>query len=251
MKTVENDFDDVGEAIRECRALKHANAYRIKFGLGSLDFRDIEVPDPVPTGRQILESAGLNTRDDYVLVAILDSGDFEDVRLGETFDLRQKGAERFIAFKTDRDFKFTLNDRQLIWGNPILPAEVLYTLSELEPDEVIFRDVRGGVDILIEHDETVDLDAPGVERFITAPRPTEGYLIIVNSREETVDNKRVTFEQIVQLSHPNAPPDTNVRFSMTYRDAASKPHAGELGEGGSVDVKKKGTIFNVTRTVQS
>lgn len=251
MKTVENDFDDVGEAIRECRALKSANAYRIKFGLGSLDFRDIEVPDPVPTGRQILESAGLNTRDDYVLVAILDSGDFEDVRLGETFDLRQKGAERFIAFKTDRDFKFTLNDRQLIWGNPILPAEVLYTLSELEPDEVIFRDVRGGVDILIEHDETVDLDAPGVERFITAPRPIEGYLIIVNSREETVDNKRVTFEQIVQLSHPNAPPDTNVRFSMTYRDAASKPHAGELGEGGSVDVKKKGTIFNVTRTVQS
>ena len=27
--------------------------------------------------------------------------------------------------------------------------------------------------------------------------------------------------------------------------------AGELGEGGSVEIKKKGTIFNVTRTVQS
>ena len=38
---------------------------------------------------------------------------------------------------------------------------------------------------------------------------------------------------------------------MTYRHAASNPHAGELGDGGTVDVKKKGTIFNVTRTVQS
>lgn len=251
MKSVENDFDDVGEAIRECRALKPAKAYRIKLGLGNLEFGIIEVSDPVPTGRQILESAGLNARDDYVLVAILDSGDFEDVRLGETFDLRQKGAERFIAFKTDRDFKFTLNDRQLIWGNPILSAEILYKLSELEPNEAIFKDVRGGEDILIERDDTVDLDALGIERFITAPRPTKSYIIIVNSREETVDDKRVTFEQVVQLSHPNAPPDTNVRFSMTYRNAASKPHAGELGEGGSIEVKKEGTIFNVTRTVQS
>ncbi len=251
MKTIEFETDDIGEAIREGRALKQANAYRIKFGLGNLDFRNIEVADPVPTGRQILESAGLNTYDGYVLVAILDTGDFEDVRLSETFDLRQKGAERFVAFKTDRSFNFLLNDRQLIWGDPKLPAEVLYKLSELDSNEAIFRDVRGGEDILIERDVTVDLDTPGVERFIKAPRPVKGYIIIVNSREETVDNKRVTFEQVIQLSHPNAPPDTNVRFSMTFRNAASSPYAGELGEGGSVEVKKEGSIFNVTRTVQS
>jgi hypothetical protein len=44
--------------------------------------------------------------------------------------------------------------------------------------------------------------------------------------------------------------EPNVVFSMTYRHAASKPHAGELGPGGVVEVKK-GTVFNVTRTVQS
>jgi hypothetical protein len=65
-----------------------------------------------------------------------------------------------------------------------------------------------------------------------------------------VDDRRVTFEQIVQLAFPgqHAP---NVEFSMTYRHAASKPPAGELAAGGAVEVKKKGTIFNVTRTVQS
>ena len=245
------DFDDVGDAIREGRALREAAAYRIRFGLDGLTFRNINVPDPVPTGRQILASAGLDHRTDYILYAYLDTGDFEDVRLDETFDLRGKGAERFIAFKSDRDFKFSLNDRQLAWGNANMLGSVLYDLADTSPDDAVFLEVCGGEDRLIEPDDRVNLDVPGIERFITAPKPQTGYVILVNSVEETVPDKHVTFEQVVKLSHPNAPPETNVKFSMTYRNAASLPHAGELGEGGSVEVKKKGTIFNVTRTVQS
>lgn len=245
------DIDDVGDAIREGRTLREAAAYRIRFGLDGLNFRNINVPDPVPTGRQILASAGLDHRTDYILYAYLDTGDFEDVRLDETFDLRGKGAERFIAFKSDRDFKFSLNDRQLAWGHANMLGSVLYDLAETSPDDAVFLEVRGGEDLLIEPDDRINLDAPGIERFITAAKPQKGYIILVNSVEETVPDKHVTFEQVVKLSHPNAPPETNVKFSMTYRNAASLPHAGELGEGGSVEVKKKGTIFNVTRTVQS
>lgn len=245
------DFDDVGDAIREDRPLREAAAYRIRFGLEGLTFRNIDVPDPVPTGRQILGSAGLDHRADYILYAYLATGDFEDIRLDETFDLRGKGAERFIAFMSDRDFKFSLNDRQLAWGRADMLGSVLYDLAEASPEEAMFLEVRGGEDRLIEPDERINLDAPGIERFITAPRPQTGYVILVNSVEETVPGKHVTFEQVVKLSHPNAPPETNVKFSMTYRNAASIPHAGELGEGGSVEVKKHGTIFNVTRTVQS
>ncbi len=245
------DIDDVGDAIREGRALREAAAYRIRFGLDGLNFRNINVPDPVPTGRQILASAGLDHRTDYILYAYLDTGDFEDVRLDETFDLRGKGAERFIAFKSDRDFKFSLNDCQLAWGHADMLGSVLYDLAETSSDDAVFLEVRGGEDLLIEPNDRINLDAPGIERFITAPKPQTGYIILVNSVEETVPDKHVTFEQVVKLSHPNAPPETNVKFSMTYRNAASLPHAGELGEGGSVEVKKKGTIFNVTRTVQS
>lgn len=245
------DYDDVGDAIREGRALREASAYRVRFGLEGLTFRNIDVPDPVPTGRQILSSAGLDHRADYILYAYLDTGDFEDVRLDETFDLRGKGAERFIAFKSDRDFKFSLNDRQLAWGRADMPGSVLYDVADASLDEAVFLEVRGGEDRLIEPDDRVNLDAPGIERFITAPKPQTGYVILVNSVEEAVPDKHVTFEQVVKLSHPNAPAETNVKFSMTYRNAASLPHAGELGEGGSVEIKKKGTIFNVTRTVQS
>jgi Multiubiquitin len=166
-------------------------------------------------------------------------------------NLRGKGAERFIAFKSDRDFKFSLNDRQMAWGRAELLGSVLYNLADPSPEEAIFLEVRGGEDRLIEPDDRINLNEPSIERFITAARPNKGYVIVVNAVEESVPDKHVTFEQVVRLSHPNAPAESNVKFSMTYRNAASFPHVGELGEGGSVEVKKHGTIFNVTRTVQS
>lgn len=251
MNTPYDNIDDVGQAIRENRPLKTAHSYRIHFALDGVIFRPITVADPVPTGRQILAAAGLDDRDDVTLCAILTSGDFEDVSLNETFDLREQGAERFIAFRTDRDFKFTLNGRQLIWGHPAIPGEALYVLADIGADQAVFLDVRGGTDRLIEPEDSVDLTNPGVERFITAPRPAKGYIIIVNSREEPVPDKRVSFEQVVQLAFPGAPVEPNVRYSMTFRHAVSNPHAGELAEGGSVEVKHQGTIFNVTKTVQS
>ena len=54
----------------------------------------------------------------------------------------------------------------------------------------------------------------------------------------------------VALAFPG-PHGPNIVFSMTYRHAVSKPHAGELAAGGIVEVKKKGTIFNVTKTDKS
>ena len=244
------DYDDLGDALREGRVLRPARGYRFLLAQGDLNFQSRQVSDPVPLGRQLLEAAALDPRDGYSLVAILPSGDFEDVRLNEPFDLRERGAERFIAFLTDRDFKLTLNDDELRWGNPIISGSVLYGLAKPGDGEGVFLEVPGGEDRLIEPGELIDLTEPGIERFITAPKPPVTFEIIVNSRPRTENARTVTFEQIVQLAFPGQH-EPNVVFSMTYRHAASTPHAGELGAGGSVDVKKKGTVFNVTRTVQS
>ena len=244
------DYDDLGTALRENRALRPAKAYRFRFAQGDLNFRDLEVADPVPLGRQILAAAGCDPRDGFSLFAILPSGEFEDVRLDEPFDLRANGAERFVSFETDRDYKLTLDDRQVEWGKPAIGGAVLYELSGVGEGEAVFLEVRGGEDQLIEPEDLLDLKEPGIERFITAPAPSKVYEIIVNSRPREVEGKHVTFEQVVQLAFPGAH-DANVIFSMTYRHAISKPHAGELAAGGTVTVKKKGTVFNVTRTVQS
>jgi len=244
------DYDDLAAALREGRALRPARAYRLRFAQGDLNFHDLDVADPCPLGRQILSAAGCDPRRDFSLFSILPSGDFEDVRLDESFDLRARGAERFVAFETDRNYKLTLDDRPLEWGKPAIGGAALYKLSGAAKDDAIFLEVRGGEDRLIEPDDIVDLTKPSVEHFITAPRSSKTYEIIVNSRPRMVENRHVTFEQVVQLAFPGRH-DPNVVFSMTYRHAASTPHAGELAAGGAVDVKKKGTVFNVTRAVQS
>jgi hypothetical protein len=241
------EYDDLGDALREGRALRPARGYRFLLAQGDLNFQSRQVSDPVPLGRQLLEAGALDPRDGYSLFAILPSGDFEDVRLNEPFELRKRGAERFVAFMTDRDFKLTLNNDELRWGKPVISGAVLYGLAKPGDGEAIFLKVAGGEDRLIEPSELIDLTQPGIERFITTPKTFE---IIVNSRSRTVNARTVTFEQIVQLAFPGQH-EPNVVFSMTYRHAASTPHAGELGAGGSVEVKKKGTVFNVTRTVQS
>lgn len=244
------DCDDLGEALREGRPLRRARSYRILFAQDGLEFKPLAVPDPVPLGRQILEAAGLRPNDGYSLFGILPSGDFKDVRLNETFDLRQRGAERFVAFGTDRTFKLILDDAQIEWGESVMKGETLYALAKPSDEDAIFLEVRGGKDRLIDPAELIELAEPGIERFITAPKGEVTFEIIVNSRPKQVPERKVTFEQIVQLAFPGEH-GPNVVFSMTYRHAASKPHAGELGKGGAVEVKRKGTVFNVTRTVQS
>lgn len=243
------DFDNVAEAIREGRPLRPAKAYRIRFAQDNLDFTDLAVADPVPLGRQILAAAGVEPERGFSLFAILGSGDFEDVRLDETFDLREKGAERFVAFQTDREFKFEVESNELRWGKPLISGQILAALAEPGPDQAVFLEVRGGTDQLIEPDMLVDLNQPGIERFFVAPRPQVEIEIIVNTRPRLVFGPTVSFEQIVELAFPG-PHEPNVVFSMTFRKAASTPHAGELGANGIVTIKK-GTIFNVTRTVQS
>lgn len=244
------DHDDPSDAPGRAHDQNMGNTYKIEIANGDLRFQTFRIDDPVPLGRQILQTANLDPRDGVSLMAILPSGDFEDMRLDERFDLRGRGTERFVAFRTDRDFKLTLNDAQLEWGKPVISGAVLYGLAEVGEGEAIYREVRGGEDELIEPTDLIDLDKPGIERFITAPRTAAGFEIRVNSRPRTVPTKQVSFEQVVQLAFSGAH-EANVVFSMTYRHAASTPPAGELGAGGTVEVKRKGTVFNVTRTVQS
>lgn len=75
------------------------------------------------------------------------------------------------------------------------------------------------------------------------------YEIIVNGEQKIVDSDIVTYEQVVTLAYPT-PPAPGTRFTVTFRNA-KEPHEGSLAPGGSVEVKKEGTIFNVKATNKS
>jgi hypothetical protein len=209
-----------------------------------LDFNQFAVNDPVPTGTQILEAA--NANEATSLFAILPNGDFEDVRLKETFDLRARGVETFVCFTTGVVYPFKINQRQLSWGLPSITGEQLYELAQPSESQAVFLDVPGGTDQQVEPDHVSDLTQPGVERFITAPRLIE---IFVNSRSHYVRNPKVAYEQVVQFGFPNAC-DPNLIYTVSYSLAAAKPYSGDLSPDQHILVKQ-GTRFNVTPTVQS
>lgn len=99
-------------------------------------------------------------------------------------------------------------------------------------------------------EQVLECDSTGDVRREGHSQPITKYEIIVNARPRIIRDEDVAFEQVVELAFPG-PHGPNITFSMTYRHAASKPHAGELGPGGIVKVKKEGTIFNVTKTDKS
>lgn len=163
--------------------------------LDGIAFQPISLTDPVPTGRQILAAAGLAPPEAYSLYALDPGGDFEDVRLDETFDLRPKGIERFIAFTGDRVFRLFINDHEVKWGPATITEAALRLLADAKANEAIFLDVRGGTDRLIKEGEAVDLTEAGVERFITAKRP-KTYIFFVNGVKYETDQAKLTGLQI-------------------------------------------------------
>ena len=83
---------------------------------------------------------------------------------------------------------------------------------------------------------------------VQAVKPAN-YEIVVNGELKVVENETVTYEQVVTLAYPT-PPGPGTRFTVTFRNA-QHPHEGSLAPGGSVQVKKEGTVFNVRATNKS
>lgn len=165
----------------------HANLprFQILIGDAELNFRQIEIPDPIVTGRQILEAAGARPVDEHLAIAVLDDGALETLRQEELFDLRAKGAEKVLVFKTDRSFRFKVDDRDREWGPAMISGRVLKALAGIDPaTHDVYQEIRGGEDLLIRNADLVDLSKSGVEKFFTAiAQTTEGLSIFLPPRD--------------------------------------------------------------------
>ncbi|HCG01744.1 MAG TPA: hypothetical protein DEV93_14525 [Chloroflexi bacterium] len=73
--------------------------------------------------------------------------------------------------------------------------------------------------------------------------------IIVNGRKRPVEEKDISFEDVVELAYPGTPTGPNIVYTVAYRKAAGN-RSGDLLAGQSVKVKE-GTIFDVTQTDKS
>ena len=80
------------------------------------------------------------------------------------------------------------------------------------------------------------------------PEQKKQFTIIVNGKQKTVDQKELTFDQLVALAYGTPNHDTSV-YTITYQKGDHKKE-GSLVLGESVHIKD-GMIFDVLRTDKS
>lgn len=163
-----------------------ADRYKVEIGDETLTFRTVELNDPVPTGRQLIQAAGARPVEEFVASAFMADGTLEDLRLDELFDLRARGVERVIVVRTDRSFRFLVDGKDMEWPKPVVSGLVLKRLAGVDPARHdVYQEIRGADDVLVRDTDLVDLTKPGVERFFTAVAQTTEGLSALPPRDAT------------------------------------------------------------------
>jgi len=223
-------------------------SFHVQIGNDRLEFRDAVIEDPVPTGRQILELAGALPTREHVVFQVLQSGLLEELRGDETTDLRNGGAERFIVFKSDRTFRFELDDRRFDWGAAEISGIVLKKLAGVDPGTYsAWLDVPQGGDRKIADDAATSLAGGKTEKFYTSRNQIT---LIVNLKEKSWGDRRISYEQVTLLAYPNPPPGIVITYTVEYEGGPTSNPEGSITVGDSVKVKD-GMVFSVTETGRS
>ena len=146
-----------------------------------LKFRSVVFSDPVPTGRQVIQAFVGDDPAKFIVLQWLANGALEELRLDEKVDIRARGVERFIVASSDRIFVFEIDGKRKEWAISVVTGATLKELAGADPTDVdIFLERHSQPDLEICDNETVDLAAPGIERFYLKRREHEVELIVNN-----------------------------------------------------------------------
>ena len=170
------DVEDLQQAHEAGRPVRDHGPYRVLLGDELLKYRSTVIADPVPTGRQVLEAAGVQPVLEHSVFQMLRNGQLESLRLDETTDLRSRGVEKFLIFHSDRSFRFELDGVVFEWGTGRIQGRVLKTLAKVDLVTYgVWQEVPGQDDRAIGDEQFADLAPEGVERFFTGiVKTTEG-----------------------------------------------------------------------------
>jgi hypothetical protein len=128
----------------------------------------VKFSDPTPKGGRVLDKADLKPVSEYVLIQLTRHSS-RSIGLDEAVDLRAEGTEEFRAFKSDRIFRFTLNDHGYEWGVDKIPEPELRIIGHVREDDVLVLE-RDGKDIDLKPTDVLDLGHAGTEHLHTEKR---------------------------------------------------------------------------------
>jgi hypothetical protein len=157
--------------------------------------RAVNFTDPVPDGRQILSAAGFDPADEHVLIQRMRHGT-RSIGLDEPVDLREEGREAFDAFRSDRTYTFTLDERGYEWGAAVITEPQLRELAAVAPEDVLLLERQDEPDRQLGPSDELNLGAAGTEHLRTAKKLITVFL---DGIEKKIARGTYTTEQLIQL----------------------------------------------------
>lgn len=166
--TTQQKSEDIRACIQEGRKPRDHGPYKVQVGDQDLNFTGVVLDDPLPTGRQIIEAAGNRKAEEHLVFQVIRNGEFEELNLEETTDLRAAKAERFLIFNSSASYRFDIDGKRLEWGHKVISGRVLKRLAGVDAAKFsVWLEVRGDEDRPIADNELVRLNEEGLEHFFT------------------------------------------------------------------------------------
>jgi hypothetical protein len=188
--------EDLAECFASSRRPEQGARIGVRVGDADLDFQRVVLDDLEPTARQILDAAGLRPVESYLLFAFDKGGVLAEIGLDETVELWDRRINRFLAFKSERSFRFMLEGRRFEWGQDSITGRVLKVLANVNPrTHGVWLERRDEPDLLIEDDNTVNLAGRELERFRTGKL----FFLCIEGTLHPWSHETITMEQIAAL----------------------------------------------------
>jgi len=168
MSDLNDDIEDIEACARDGRRPRETGPYRVSVGDALFRFQQVVVEQSVLSGRALRAAAALHPPEQFAFFAFLTDGLLEEIRLEEMVDLRA-GVERFVAFDSDRLFRFTINGAEYDWGGAFITGATILKLAHADAGVRVVLRRPDGSERVIGPNGLVDLSEPGVEQFIVGP----------------------------------------------------------------------------------
>ena len=147
-------------------------------------------------------------------------------------------------------FKILVDQTPFDWQSQFITGADIRELGNIPVAYSVFLKVNGpGEDELISDDTQVDLSPPGREHFYSKLEQVK-VVIIVNGREHSWTEKRITFEDVIVLAFGKYVDKPTIAYTVAYEDGPPQNPEGSMVKGSVVFVKDK-MIFHATATDKS
>lgn len=157
------------DSVSEVAADRDQDRHRVEIADAAFNFRSVSIADLTPTGAQLAAAAGFKPTQQVTVLQVLANGDLEDIRPDETVDLRHAEG-RFVIVESDRSYRLTIDGQRFDWPCRVVSGGLLRKLGQVPAEKDIYLDESETADRVIGPRDLVDLDAAGVEAFVTRVR---------------------------------------------------------------------------------